>query len=113
MSLARPYLVDELCDTVAERYGGEKVTALGHSLGGFLSFMVSVSVGEMGGRLGLLGAWLTRSFLMGIRSSCFQAAVKRPELFNAVVMLDSPIMGPQRVGPCPLRRTSGTSEDGQ
>jgi len=32
--------VDELVDTVSEKYGGEKVIALGHSLGGFLSFMV-------------------------------------------------------------------------
>lgn len=52
-----PGLVEESLDYIARRYR-EPVIAVGHSLGGFLSFL---------------------------------CAVRRPELFRAVVLLDSPI----------------------
>jgi pimeloyl-ACP methyl ester carboxylesterase len=52
-----PHLVQETLDFIANRYT-EPVIAVGHSLGGFLSFM---------------------------------AALRRPELFRAIVLLDSPV----------------------
>ena len=55
-----PHLVDELVDYL-EREVGEPVIGIGHSLGGYLSYL---------------------------------AAVRRPELFRALIMLDSPIMSP-------------------
>ncbi|MFC4158611.1 alpha/beta fold hydrolase [Chitinimonas lacunae] len=54
-----PHLVEQTVDFIEQRYQGP-VLAVGHSLGGFLSFM---------------------------------AALQRPELFRAVVLLDSPIFG--------------------
>jgi pimeloyl-ACP methyl ester carboxylesterase len=54
------HLVDELIDYL-EREVGAPVLAVGHSLGGYLSYL---------------------------------AAVRRPELFRALIMLDSPIMSP-------------------
>jgi pimeloyl-ACP methyl ester carboxylesterase len=55
-----PYLVAQLIDTLERDYGGEPVFGVGHSLGGYLSYL---------------------------------AAVRRPELFRAIVMLDAPILG--------------------
>ena len=54
-----PALQHELVDFVAQ--GPHPVVAVGHSLGGFVSFM---------------------------------AAVARPELFSALILLDAPIIGP-------------------
>jgi len=53
-----PRLVEQLIDAI-----GEPVFAVGHSLGGYLSYL---------------------------------AAVQRPELFRAIVLLDAPIIGPFR-----------------
>jgi len=55
-----PHLVEQLISTLERDYGGEPVVGVGHSLGGYLSFL---------------------------------AAVQRPELFRAIVMLDAPIIG--------------------
>jgi pimeloyl-ACP methyl ester carboxylesterase len=55
-----PHLVDELVDYL-EREVGAPVIGVGHSLGGYLSYL---------------------------------AAVRRPELFRALILLDSPIMSP-------------------
>jgi pimeloyl-ACP methyl ester carboxylesterase len=55
-----PHLVDELIEGI-ERGGGTPVVGVGHSLGGYLSYL---------------------------------AAVRRPELFRALILVDSPIMGP-------------------
>jgi surfactin synthase thioesterase subunit len=38
--LVRPCLTRELIDTLESKYSGAPVVALGHSLGGFLSYMV-------------------------------------------------------------------------
>jgi pimeloyl-ACP methyl ester carboxylesterase len=55
-----PNLVDQLIDTIGERYR-RPVIGVGHSLGGFLSAL---------------------------------AAAARPDLFQAVILLDAPILGP-------------------
>ena len=55
-----PHLVQQLLDVLEE-----PVVAVGHSLGGYLSFL---------------------------------GAVRRPELFRAIVLLDAPIIGPFRGG---------------
>jgi pimeloyl-ACP methyl ester carboxylesterase len=54
-----PHLVEELIDHVRLRYR-RKVVGVGHSLGGYLTFM---------------------------------AAMQRPELFKAIVLLDAPLIG--------------------
>lgn len=55
-----PNLIDETVRFMEQCYGGQPVYAVGHSLGGFLSFL---------------------------------AAIRRPELFRGIVLLDSPILG--------------------
>ena len=55
-----PHLVQQLIDTLEREYGGAPVLGVGHSLGGYLSFL---------------------------------AAVQRPELFRAIVLLDAPVIG--------------------
>lgn len=55
------HLVEQLEDEIERRWPGERVFGVGHSLGGYLSFL---------------------------------AAVRRPELFRAIVLLDAPILGP-------------------
>lgn len=55
-----PHLIDETIHFMEEHYHGQPVIAVGHSLGGFLSFL---------------------------------AAVRRPDLFKGIVLLDSPILG--------------------
>ena len=55
-----PHLVEQLIDTLEREYRGTPVLCVGHSLGGYLSFL---------------------------------AAVRRPELFRAVVLLDAPVIG--------------------
>jgi pimeloyl-ACP methyl ester carboxylesterase len=55
-----PHLVDQVIYAI-ERGHGAPVIGVGHSLGGYLTFM---------------------------------AAVRRPELFRAIVLLDAPIIGP-------------------
>jgi len=55
-----PHLVEDLIASI-EREAGVPVIAVGHSLGGYLSYL---------------------------------AAVRRPELFRALILVDSPIMGP-------------------
>ena len=54
-----PHLVRQLIDCVSARYPGP-VIGVGHSLGGFLSFL---------------------------------AAIQRPELFSAIVVMDAPVVG--------------------
>jgi pimeloyl-ACP methyl ester carboxylesterase len=58
-----PHLVGQTIDFLEKKFQGEPVCAVGHSLGGYLSFL---------------------------------AAVRRPELFRAIVLLDAPIIGPFR-----------------
>jgi pimeloyl-ACP methyl ester carboxylesterase len=58
-----PHLVGQTIDFLEKRFQGEPVYAVGHSLGGYLSFL---------------------------------AAVRRPALFRAIVLLDAPIIGPFR-----------------
>ena len=55
-----PHLVEQLIDTLEREYRGTPVLGVGHSLGGYLSFL---------------------------------AAVRRPELFRAIVLLDAPLIG--------------------
>ncbi len=55
-----PHLVEQLIDALERMYRGAPVLGVGHSLGGYLSFL---------------------------------AAVKRPELFRAIVLLDAPVIG--------------------
>lgn len=55
-----PRLVEQLIDTLEREYRGAPVLGVGHSLGGYLSFL---------------------------------AAVRRPELFRAIVLLDAPVIG--------------------
>ncbi|MGH8747433.1 MAG: alpha/beta fold hydrolase, partial [Burkholderiales bacterium] len=55
-----PHLVEQLIDTLEREYRGAPVLGVGHSLGGYLSFL---------------------------------AAVRRPELFRAIVLLDAPVIG--------------------
>ncbi len=55
-----PRLVDQLLDALQARHRGEPVIGVGHSLGGYLTFL---------------------------------AAVRRPELFRAILLLDAPIIG--------------------
>jgi pimeloyl-ACP methyl ester carboxylesterase len=55
-----PRLVEQLIDTLEREYRGAPVLGVGHSLGGYLSFL---------------------------------AAVRRPELFRAIVLLDAPLIG--------------------
>lgn len=57
------FLIQQLLHVLEEQHRGEPVFAVGHSLGGYLSFL---------------------------------AAVRRPELFRAIVLLDAPIIGPFR-----------------
>jgi pimeloyl-ACP methyl ester carboxylesterase len=57
------FLIQQLLHVLEEQRRGEPVFAVGHSLGGYLSFL---------------------------------AAVRRPELFRAIVLLDAPIIGPFR-----------------
>lgn len=54
-----PHLVDQLIHSLENR-GGDPVCGVGHSLGGYLTFL---------------------------------AAVRRPELFRSVVLLDAPVIG--------------------
>jgi len=54
------HLVEQLVDELVARWRGEPVYGVGHSLGGYLTFL---------------------------------AAVQRPELFRAIVLLDAPILG--------------------
>lgn len=58
-----PHLLEQLLDALEREYGGEPVVGVGHSLGGFLTFL---------------------------------AAVRRPELFHAIVLLDAPVIGALR-----------------
>jgi pimeloyl-ACP methyl ester carboxylesterase len=58
-----PHLVGQTIDFLEKRFQAEPVYAVGHSLGGYLSFL---------------------------------AAVRRPALFRAIVLLDAPIIGPFR-----------------
>ena len=58
-----PHLVEQLVAVIEREYRGEPVIGVGHSLGGYLTFM---------------------------------AAASRPELFQAVVMLDAPVIGAVR-----------------
>jgi pimeloyl-ACP methyl ester carboxylesterase len=60
-----PRLVDQLLDALHARARGEAVIGVGHSLGGYLTFL---------------------------------AAVRRPEQFRAIVLLDAPIIGAFRGG---------------
>ena len=55
-----PHLVEQLVHAIEDQHRGKPVYAVGHSLGGYLSFL---------------------------------AAVRRPELFRAVVLLDAPVIG--------------------
>ena len=55
-----PHLVEQLIDAIEREHRGKPVCAVGHSLGGYLSYL---------------------------------AAVRRPELFRAIVLLDAPIIG--------------------
>ena len=57
------YLIHQLIDVLEKEHAGEPVYGVGHSLGGYLSYL---------------------------------AAVRRPELFRAIVLLDAPIIGPFR-----------------
>lgn len=58
-----PLLVEQLLDTLEREYRGEPVYGVGHSLGGYLSFL---------------------------------AAVRRPELFRGIVLLDAPVISALR-----------------
>ncbi len=60
-----PHLVRHLIETLEREHRGQPVYGVGHSLGGYLTFL---------------------------------AAVRRPELFRAVVLLDAPIIGAFRGG---------------
>ena len=60
-----PHLVRQLIDTLESEHGGKPVYGVGHSLGGYLTYL---------------------------------AAVRRPELFRAIVLLDAPIIGAFRGG---------------
>jgi pimeloyl-ACP methyl ester carboxylesterase len=55
------HLVEQLEQAIERDWHGEPVYGLGHSLGGYITFL---------------------------------AAVRRPELFHAIVLLDAPIVGP-------------------
>jgi pimeloyl-ACP methyl ester carboxylesterase len=58
-----PHLVDQLLNFLEENFSSDPVYGVGHSLGGYLSYL---------------------------------AAVRKPELFKAIVLLDAPIIGPVR-----------------
>jgi pimeloyl-ACP methyl ester carboxylesterase len=58
-----PQLVEQLIDTLEREHHGAPVLGVGHSLGGYLTFL---------------------------------AAVRRPELFRAIILLDAPIIGALR-----------------
>jgi pimeloyl-ACP methyl ester carboxylesterase len=58
-----PHLVEQLVDVLEREHRGTPVFGVGHSLGGYLTFM---------------------------------AAVARPELFRAIVLLDAPVIGAVR-----------------
>ncbi|MDA8110350.1 MAG: alpha/beta hydrolase [Betaproteobacteria bacterium] len=58
-----PHLVEQLEHAIEREFGGAPVCGVGHSLGGYLTFL---------------------------------AAVRRPELFRAIVLLDAPIIGALR-----------------
>ena len=58
-----PFLIEELLRALEDKFSGDPVYGVGHSLGGYLNYL---------------------------------AAVRRPELFKAIVLLDAPIIGALR-----------------